>query len=158
MEEHILTINLDTLQTRAWKPKYPNEFSAIRIVSPIDVDLNKRGGYALGSRWVDRGEACVVKPGEFIVYKLNVGSHNSPRIIYAAVRVMQDGNTEPVHVPQEFIDGISDAKRKAAAMNSDAYAYACFIAAQQQSAEVTNPLAKFSDEDILAEAKRRGLI
>ena len=68
-----------------------------------------------------------------------------------------DGETETVRVSREFLHAIADVETRAKALNSDAYALAVYIASQEQPI-AANPLAGYSDEAILAEAQRRGLV
>ena len=61
--KHTITITKNSLKTAEWDPKYPNEYSAVRVCSPNDVDLNKRNGYSLGDRWAKSRETIAVEDG-----------------------------------------------------------------------------------------------
>jgi len=133
----IVTITKDALKTDEVGAKYPHEFSAVRAVCADDVDLGKKNGWSLGDRWLKKGESALLDVGCHIVYKINVGSHRSPEYRYFAVEVLGDNETRLVADAEikAAVDAVSDKAVKAKALNSEAYAIAVYIKAQERDDE-----------------------
>lgn len=66
----IKTFNLNLLNSLSdHEYKQPTRWQKFngRIVSPRTVDLDKRGGYALGGKFVNYGDAFTIQDGEYLL-------------------------------------------------------------------------------------------
>ena len=117
------------------------------------VDKSKSNGYAFEGEWLDDGEYDL-PVGAVVIAKAPGGSRSRPYDIGLCYRVTEDGlvqtnedagqSWEHGHNWRESFLTFRDHVAEQLALMGDV--------------EPTNPLAEYSDDEILAEARRRGLI
>jgi hypothetical protein len=136
----------------------------VNIPTPIDsrkkswaktltgIDVTKTNGYAFAGDWVRRGERAELPVGSLVMLYDEPGSVKNWYPLVRVMRVEEDGT---LHEVLSYEGEVGERSWALAVRDKTA---AILAEAQGQEPEEGNPLASFSDEELIAELKRRGAL